>query len=39
MVLALNPPKALPLLPAPDENAYNISENPCGPLFNMLDKP
>src|ERR1700676_5527336 len=33
-VLALIPAKALPLLPAPLEYVYRISENPCGqPLF------
>src|ERR1700674_5792804 len=30
-VLALIPAKALPLLPAPLEYVYRISENPCGP--------
>ncbi len=34
-VLALIPAKALPLLPAPLENVYRISEKPCGPpLFS-----
>ena len=32
-VLALIPAKALPLLPAPLEYAYRISEKPCAPLL------
>src|ERR1022692_2879493 len=35
-VLALIPAKALPLFPAPLENAYRISDNPCAaPLFRF----
>ena len=32
-VFALIPAKALPLLPAPLEYAYKISEKPCAPLL------
>src|SRR2546428_10911240 len=35
-VLALIPAKALPLLPAPLEYAYNTSEKPCAPLLFVL---
>ena len=29
----MSPAKALPLLPVPEENAYRISLNPCGPAL------
>jgi len=32
-------PKALPLFPAAELNAYNISESPCGPALFRLDSP
>src|ERR1700722_10694594 len=35
-VLALIPANALPLLPAPLEYVYRISEKPCGPLLFIL---
>src|SRR5208337_1974622 len=35
-VLAFSPPKAEPLLPAPETYAYNICVNPCGPGLLML---
>ena len=38
-VFAVNPPKADPLLPAPEVNAYRISLNPCGPGFRMPPVP
>src|ERR1019366_572487 len=38
-VLAFNPPKAEPLLPAPETNAYNIWLKPCGPGLLMLEVP
>jgi hypothetical protein len=39
VVLAERPAKAEPLLFAAEVNAYNTSENPCSPLFNMPCKP
>src|ERR1019366_7513983 len=38
-VLALSPPNAEPLLPAPETNAYNIWLNPCGPGLEIADVP
>jgi hypothetical protein len=38
-VLALSPPNAEPLLPAPLENAYSISESPCGPALAIDEMP
>src|SRR5262249_27825974 len=32
-VFAFSPAKAEPLLPAPEVNAYKISDKPCGPLL------
>src|SRR5262249_35803907 len=38
-VFAVRPPKAEPLFPAPEVNAYRISLRPCGPGLAMLDVP
>src|SRR4029077_11813741 len=38
-VLTVNPPKADPLLPAPETKAYKISLRPCGPGLRMLEVP
>jgi len=38
-VLAVSPAKALPLLPVPEENAYRISLNPCGPALFRPARP
>src|SRR5262245_7019443 len=39
LVFAVSPPKADPLFPVPDVNAYKISDNPCGPGFAMPEVP
>ena len=36
---APRPPKAEPLLPAAETNAYRTWVSPCGPGFEMLDVP
>src|SRR5215813_11921674 len=38
-VFTVKPPKAEPLLPAPEVKAYRIWLKPCGPGFEMLEVP
>ena len=38
-MLADRPAKALPLLPAAEENAYRISEKPCAPGLAVPARP